>query len=90
MFRITFQDNCSFRICLCRQDQFTVTFGNVIKIPDVDYYEGPYEVTPRAWQETVLETKDKAMADDVTVLEIPYYETGNVYNGLTVYIANEV
>lgn len=90
MFRVRFIDNDTFRICLNAQEDFKVCFGEVVVVADVDYYEGPYEVTPKAWQGTVLETKDKAMTDDVTVLEIPYYETGNVYNGLTVYIANEV
>ena len=85
MFHIRFQDNCSFRICLCRQDRFTVTFGNVIKIPDVDYYEGPYEVTPRL-QQQVLETEGLAMSDDVTVYEIPITYTSNPYDGKTVLI----
>ena len=80
----------TFRIFFCEEEPFTIDFGETTKIIDMDVYEGPYEVTPRAWQGTVLETKDKAMTDDVTVLEIPYFETGNVYNGLTVYIANEV
>ena len=54
-----------------------------------DAYEGPYEVTPRAHNETILETRNKLMADNVTVLEIPYWETTNP-DGKTVYIAGEV
>lgn len=52
-------------------------------------YDGAYEVTPKASEQTVLETRNKLMTDDVTVLEIPYYETYNT-SGYTVYIANEV
>lgn len=55
-----------------------------------DYYDGDYVVTPKAFDPTVLETYDKIMRDDVTVLEIPYYETSNLGGGYTVFIAGEV
>ena len=50
-----------------------------------DPYEGEYEVTPRT-EEQVLATRNKRMLDDVTVHEIPYYETSNPQGGVTVYI----
>ena len=65
-------------------------FGAYTKIAGDDVYIGDYVVTPKAFSETVLETKDKIMTDNVRVLEIPYFETGNLFNGKTVYIANEV
>ena len=43
-----------------------------------DYYAGPYEVTPTRSEQT-LATRAKAMRDDVTVHEIPYYQTANPY-----------
>ena len=52
-------------------------------------YEGDYTVTPKAHEATILPTTGKTMTNDVTVIEIPYYETSNV-SGSTVYIANEV
>lgn len=52
-------------------------------------YTGEYTVTPRARQQVVLDTQGKRMSEDVTVLKVPYYETGNLY-GDTVYIAMEV
>lgn len=52
-------------------------------------YTGDYIVTPKAHAQTVLPTKRKLMTDDITVLEIPYWETTNP-NGKTVYIAEEV
>lgn len=52
-------------------------------------YEGPYSVIPKAYFEQTLETAQKYMTDDVTVSQVPYYETSNNY-GTTVYIANEV
>jgi hypothetical protein len=35
-----------------------------------------------------LETRDKMMINDVTVLEIPYFETSNI-SGITIYIGGE-
>ena len=67
-----------------------VTVGNVINVHGGEHYEGPYEVLPLAFDETVLETKDLVMDDDVTVLKIPYYETSNLSGGYTVFIAGEV
>lgn len=58
-----------------------------IKIIQGDHYPGPYEVIPKAWQEQSLKTKDKVMDKNVTVYEIPYDETSNVY-GTTVVIAS--
>lgn len=54
-----------------------------------DYYTGTYMVTPKANTETVLGTQNKILTDNVTVLQVPYYETHND-SGYTVYIANEV
>lgn len=51
-------------------------------------YTGAYEVTPNM-SEQILETKNKIMADDVTVHQVPVYRTTNVSGGVTVYIATE-
>lgn len=50
-----------------------------------DQYDGPYTVTPRVEAQT-LPTTYKTMAHDVTVLEIPYYETSNLSGGYTAII----
>ena len=39
-------------------------------------------------RQTILDTDDKLLVDDVTVLEIPYTETSNQY-GTTIAIATE-
>lgn len=49
-------------------------------------YMGEYEVTPKT-VEQYLDTDRKYMKKDVTVFEIPYAETSNVY-GTTVTIAS--
>lgn len=61
----------------------------IIDIPvstDVPYYYGDYDVTPLAWQETLLETKGLRMYDNVIVREIPYTEVSNPSGGYTVSI----
>lgn len=52
-------------------------------------YEGTYDVIPLAFQETTLETKNKKLIDDISIQEIPYYETSNLSGGSTVYIADQ-
>lgn len=42
------------------------------------WYEGPYEVTPTR-SEQLLACHAKTMRHDVTVHEIPYYQTTNPY-----------
>lgn len=54
-----------------------------------DPYEGPYVVVPKIIEQT-LETKDKHMEEDVLICEIPYYETSNIQNGITVFIADNL
>ena len=49
------------------------------KIP----YEGPVTVTPDAHEETVLETKDRIVKEDITVETIPYSEVSNLEGGVT-------
>lgn len=67
--------------------QGTLTIPSVV---GAEVYIGAYEVTPKAWEEQVLETAHKMMTDDVTVFRVPYYETVNLFDGKTAYIAEEV
>lgn len=50
------------------------------KIP---IYSGEYEVIPKVEEEQTLETSGYAMAQDVLVKEIPFYEVKNTAGGLT-------
>lgn len=59
--------------------------GTIESYTNAPTYTGDYIVTPMAHEEVILETSDKLLTDDITVLEIPYYETSNV-SGYTVYI----
>ena len=49
-------------------------------------YDGEYEIIPRPFEQTELETVGKKMADNVKVLEIPYSEVDNDAGGHTVTI----
>jgi hypothetical protein len=49
-------------------------------------YSGDYEVTPDAWEPTVLDTENRLMARDIVVNEVPHYEVSNESDGTTFYI----
>ena len=51
-------------------------------------YTGEYAVTPDITP-VVLPTRDKLMADDVTIHKIPLWETGNPQGGTTILIGGE-
>lgn len=62
------------------------TISGVIGFPTgYATYTGEYEVTPTIDGET-LETANKMMVDDLTVLSIPYTEVSNLGGGITVTI----
>lgn len=65
--------------------------GEYIRARDSEYpdYDGQTTVIPRADTSTVLETQNKVVRDNITVTEVPYWETSNDSGGLTVYIATE-
>lgn len=53
----------------------------------ISKFEGDYTVTPAVDAQT-LETKQKLMTDNVTIKEIPFYDTSNNSGGTTVYIGS--
>ncbi len=52
-------------------------------------YEGSYEVTPTV-EGFTLPTARKFMQENLSVKQIPIYETGNAAGGSTVYIAADI
>ena len=56
----------------------------------VETYDGEYVVVPKAYDEQVLETAHKLLLEDVTVTKVPYYETSNLFDGKTAYIAEDI
>lgn len=49
-------------------------------------YSGSYEVTTDCFEEQVLETANKLLSSNIIVHPVPYSETGNLSNGVTVNI----
>jgi len=64
--------------------EFDIDEGSGGKLPT---YDGEYTITPKPFTEQVLETKNKSLVNDITVLEIPYSEVTNPEGGKTVNIA---
>lgn len=54
-----------------------------------DEYDGSYEIIPDD-VDHILATKNKVMADDLTVKAISYSEIQNASEGITVYIGRDV
>lgn len=71
------------------QYDFSVDAAESITVNIGEVYDGPYEVIPKVFSQT-LRTKEKRMEDDVAIREIPYYETTNYKNGITVIIADRL
>lgn len=57
-------------------------------MPDPDWYEGAYEITPKITSQT-LPTKEQTMKEDIVIKSIPYAEVTNLANGKTVTIGDE-
>lgn len=55
------------------------------EILGTETYKGDYTVIPKV-EEQVMETKNKTMTDNVTVLKIPYSEVDNLSGGQTITI----
>lgn len=69
----------------------TNTISGELTIPPekyIDPYTGSYIVVSKPFEDEVLKTMNHQMTRNVTVLKIPYYETGNE-TGYTVYIGGE-
>jgi hypothetical protein len=69
-----------------------ITFKNLQQItgkPDVEIYDGSYQVTPKVTSQT-METAQKFLTDDVTIKAIPFFNVANTSGGNTVFIGKEL
>lgn len=64
--------------------------GKLSAVIDFNAYSGDYEVVPSAFDAQILPTANKVLKKDVIIQKIPYFETENLQDGITVYIAKEV
>lgn len=91
-FNVTFSsDAMTFDVGMSIGDgSFSPAFDSIQPLTqDAEAYQGPYDVTPSVRRQH-LETKDRLMRDDVTIREIPYFETSNDEGGNTIYIGKEL
>ena len=91
-FRVDFKESSNF---------FDVGFQNVNRVFEADFqnvittriipdpYMGSYEVTPELFEQTMY-TRNKTMAEDVTIHEVPVYRTRNPQGGNTIIIARSI
>ena len=54
---------------------------------NTEEYTGEYEIDPKAFESTVLNTRNKKLTQDVVVKPIQYLEVTNESGGSTIYIA---
>lgn len=54
-----------------------------------ELYEGAYTVHSAAHEAQELPTANKHLVKNITVEKIPYYETSNLSDGITIYIGDE-
>lgn len=54
-----------------------------------DIYDGEYTVHSEAYEVQTLPTANKHLIKNITVEKIPYYETSNLSDGITIYIGDE-
>lgn len=89
VIKLKVQDSPNIRLNPSGGDAARFIIGDRVQFVTGDPYEGPYEVTPKAHDPVILETREKVMNDNVTVLKVPYFETSNLFDGKTAYIAEE-
>ena len=64
--------------------------GRVQASDSIDTYTGDYTVRSQVDADYELATAQKYLSKNITVEKIPYYETSNLADGLTVYIGKEI
>lgn len=54
-----------------------------------EIYDGAYSVHSEVNEVQILPTANKQLTKNITVEKIPYYETSNLSDGITIYIGDE-
>lgn len=75
---------------LLNEFELIVDSDIIVKVADTDEYEGEYVIIPLAYDQQVLDTKDKLCRENIIVKEVPLWETSNLSGGNTVYIAERL
>lgn len=80
---VDFDESSDFVCSFAEENAFIVDLGFT---PPENEYEGPYEVTPSAEQQT-LETKDMLLANNVIINPIPNNYGLITWNGSTITVS---
>ena len=89
--KITVNPQETIKVSSGREEAVQVKVGKCVAVyNDAPVYRGEHVVIPLADAQTVLETAEKLLLENITVTKIPYYETSNSAGGDTVYIGSEV
>ena len=75
---------------LLNEFELIVDSDIIVKVANADDYEGEYVIIPLAYDQQVLDTKDKFCKENIIVKEVPLWETSNLSGGNTVYIAERL
>lgn len=67
----------SFHLSLAEDSDFCMEFESSLIPMTENVYRGPYVISPRLTEQK-LDTGSKICSEDITVLEIPYFEVGNI------------
>ena len=86
--KINTQPTAAVRIGAAASAAVAVGVSPVQIVDHQNLYTGVYTITPDITP-VVLPTRDKLMAEDVTVCKIPLWETGNPQGGKTILIGGE-
>ena len=70
------------------KDDIEVDVGAPHSGTDYPVYTGPTLVKPEAYILQTLQTKQKAVKENIMVFPIPYFETSNPSGGKTIYIGD--
>lgn len=62
---------------------------SAVTVVGVELYEGAYTVHSAVHEAQELPTANKHLVKNITVEKIPYYETSNLSDGITIYIGDE-
>ena len=69
-FKATFSPPQTFKAVFGSDEELDAEFGSYILIPVADYYDGPYELTPSAEEQTIP-IIGKTARQNITVNPIP-------------------
>lgn len=85
-FHVTFNSPESFTATFSSSEQAKAEFGAFVVVPEVDYFDGDYEITPSA-EAQIIPIVGKTARQDITVGAIPNNYGLITWNGSTLTVS---